>query len=301
MLIAVPSDNAEGLDAAISEHFGHCAAFTIIDIVDDTIGEVTILENAPHEQDGCMGPVNFLKQHGVGILLAGGMGMRPLAGFQQVGIDVHFKGDANSVREGVELFLSGGCRAFDDAQTCGGGGGGCGDQEHQHNGHEIVAIDGPADVREGRLVTLEFELKDSDGELLDSSAASGPIRFIFGAGQTLPALEQAVAGLEPGANVVKEIPATEGFGEREQSRVVEAPRTQLPPDVCVGAMVTAEDGQGREFPLTVIHLDENIVRLDGNHPFAGKDLVFDLTVSKVEGIKTAAATADSGGRSATAP
>ncbi|RLE19948.1 MAG: hypothetical protein DRJ65_19260, partial [Acidobacteria bacterium] len=67
------------------------------------------------------------------------------------------------------------------------------------------------------------------------------------------------------------------------------------------AMVTAEDGQGRQFPLTVIHLDENIVRLDGNHPFAGKDLVFDLTVSKVEGIKTAAATADSGGRSATAP
>ncbi len=294
MLIAVPSDNAEGLDAAISEHFGHCAAFTIIDIVDDTIGEVTILENAPHEQDGCMGPVNFLKQHGVGILLAGGMGMRPLAGFQQVGIDVHFKGDANSVREGVELFLSGGCRAFDDAQTCGGGGGGCGDQDHhqddhQHNGPEIVAIDGPADVREGRLVTLEFELKDSDGELLDSSAASGPIRFIFGAGQTLPALEQAVAGLEPGANVVKEIPATEGFGEREESRVIEAPRAQLPPDVSIGAMVTAEDGQGRQFSLTVIQLDENIVRLDGNHPFAGKDLVFDLTVSMVEGIKTEAA------------
>ncbi|RLE24341.1 MAG: hypothetical protein DRJ65_10060 [Acidobacteria bacterium] len=297
MLIAVPSDNADGLDAAISEHFGHCAVFTLIDVVDDTIGKVTILENAPHEQGGCMAPVNFLKQHGVEILLAGGMGMRPLSGFQEVGIDVHFKGDANSVREAVELFLSGGCRAFDDAQTCGGGGDGCGDQDphhdhHQQTGPEIVAIDGPADVREGRLVTLEFELKDSGGELLDSSAASGPIRFIFGAGQTLPALEQAVAGLEPGANVVKEIPATEGFGEREESRVIEAPRTQLPPDVCVGAMVTAEDGQGRQFPLTVIHLDENIVRLDGNHPFAGKDLVFDLTVSKVEGIKTAAAPAD---------
>ncbi|MEN8165087.1 MAG: NifB/NifX family molybdenum-iron cluster-binding protein [Acidobacteriota bacterium] len=299
MLIAVPSDTADGLDAAISEHFGHCAAFTIIDIVDDTIGEVTILENAPHEQGGCMAPVNFLKQHGVEILLAGGMGMRPLAGFQQVGIDVHFKGDAKSVREVVELFLSGGCRAFDDAQTCGGGGDGCGDQDshhdhHQQNGPEIVAIDGPADVREGRLVTLEYELKDRDGELLDSSAASGPIRFIFGAGQTFPGLEQAVAGLQPGAKVVKEIPVTEAFGEREESRVIEAPRAQLPPDVSVGAMVTAEDGQGQQFPLTVIHLDESIVRLDGNHPLAGKDLVFDLTVSKVEGIKTEAHVAPSG-------
>ena len=89
MLIAVPSESTDGLDAAISEHFGHCAAFTIIAVKNDSIGEVSIVENTEHEHGGCMTPVNLLKEHGVEVLLAGGMGMRPLAGFQQVGIDVH--------------------------------------------------------------------------------------------------------------------------------------------------------------------------------------------------------------------
>ena len=42
MLIAVPSDTTDGLDAAISEHFGHCAAFTLVTVTDDAVGEVSI-------------------------------------------------------------------------------------------------------------------------------------------------------------------------------------------------------------------------------------------------------------------
>ena len=82
MLIAVPSDTTDGLEAAISEHFGHCAAFTLVAVADDTIGEVSILENLAHEEGGCMAPVTLLKERGVEVLLAGGMGGRPLSGFQ---------------------------------------------------------------------------------------------------------------------------------------------------------------------------------------------------------------------------
>jgi len=288
MLIAVPSDSKAGLDAVISGHFGHCAAFTIVSIENDSIGEVSIVENTEHEHDGCMTPVNLLKDQGVEILLAGGMGMRPLSGFQEVGIAVHHKSDAGTVRGAVELFLAGKCPAFGEAQTCSGGEGGCGghdDHHHHHHEPETVPIEGTADIRDGRLVTLDYEINDTSGNLVDESASSGPMRFIFGTGTALPAIEQAVAGLEPGASVTNTVQARDSFGERDESRIIEAPRGQLPPDVTVGAVVTAQDAQGRQFPLTVLRLDEETAQLDGNHPLAGKDLVFRLTVKNVEGVK----------------
>lgn len=282
MLIAIPSDTTDGLDAAISEHFGHCAAFTLVSVADDTIGDVSILQNAAHEEGGCMAPVNLLKENGVEVLIAGGMGMRPLAGFQQVGINVHFKENTTTVREAVDLFLSGGCQAFGEAQTCGGGEGHCGG----HNEPQTVPIQGKADVREGRLVTLEYELKDGEGNLLNTSERSGPMQFVCGANQILPPIEKAIAGLEPGARVVQEIPMAEAFGERDEARIIEVPRSQLPPDINVGGVVSGQDNTGRHFPLTVLHVDDKVARLDSNHPLAGKDLVFELTVTKVEGVRT---------------
>jgi FKBP-type peptidyl-prolyl cis-trans isomerase 2/predicted Fe-Mo cluster-binding NifX family protein len=285
MLIAIPSDTTDGLDSAVSEHFGHCAAFTLVTVTDDTIGEVSVLENGGHEEGGCMAPVNLLKEQGVEVLLAGGMGGRPLAGFQQVGIDVRSREGAGTVREAVQLYVAGGCPSFGEAQTCSGGEGGCGGHAHHHE-PETFPIEGKADIREGRLITVDFEIKDSGGAVLGSSTSTGPMRFVYGAGQIFPAIEQALAGLEPGARVVETVPAAEGFGDRDESRVVEVPRAKLAPDVSVGDTVYAQDSQGQRFRFAVLDADEKIARLDGNHPLAGKDVVFELTVKSVEGIKT---------------
>jgi FKBP-type peptidyl-prolyl cis-trans isomerase 2/predicted Fe-Mo cluster-binding NifX family protein len=280
MLIAVPSDAPGGLESAISEHFGHCGAFTIVSVSNGEIGEVSVLENSGHEQGGCMAPVQLLKQEGVEVLLAGGMGQRPLSGFQQVGIAVHFKEDAHSVLDAVELFLRGECRSFGEAQTCGGGGGECGGHHHAEIRRE--PIEGVADVRDGRIVTLDFELTDSDGTIFDSSTRVGPMRYLHGAGQLLPALESALAGLEKGEQKSVAVPCAEAFGERDDARVVEVPRTQLPPDAALGMMVSAQDPTGRRIPLTIIHIDDAVVRLDANHPLAGKDVIFNVTVTDVE-------------------
>jgi len=281
MLIAVPSDAPGGLDSTLSEHFGHCGAFTIVEVEDGKVGEVVILENGGHEQGGCMAPVQLLKENGVEVLLAGGMGQRPLAGFQQVGITVHFKGEAQSVGEAVNLFIGGGCPAFDEAQTCGGGGGECGGQHH-HEEVQREPIEGVADVRDGRIITLDFELSDSAGNLLDSSTRVGPMRFMPGVGQLIPALETAVTGLEKGQEKTVAIACVDAFGEREDTRVIDVKRSQLPPDVEVGAMLATQDQHGRQIPLTVVELNDDTVKLDGNHPFAGKDVVFKVTVANVE-------------------
>jgi FKBP-type peptidyl-prolyl cis-trans isomerase 2/predicted Fe-Mo cluster-binding NifX family protein len=285
MLIAIPSDTTDGLDSTVSEHFGHCAAFTLVTVTGDTIGEISVLENKGHEEGGCMAPVDLLKGQGVEVLLAGGMGGRPLAGFQQVGIDVRSREGADTVREAVELYVAGGCPSFGEAQTCGGGADGCGGHGHHHE-PETFPIEGRADIRDGRLVTVDFEIKDGGGAVLGSSASTGPMRFVYGAGQIFPAIEQALAGREPGAHVVKAVPADEGFGDRDESRVVEVPRAQIAPDVSVGDTVYAQDSRGQRFRFVVLDADEKIARLDGNHPLAGKDVVFELTVKSVEGIRT---------------
>ncbi len=280
MLIAVPSDGPGGLDAPISEHFGHCAAFTVVAVQDGEIGQVSVVENGGHEQGGCMAPVHALKAEGVEVLVAGGMGMRPLAGFQEVGIAVHFKEDARSVRDAVTLFLAGKCRAFGESETCGSGSGGCGGHHHQPVEREPIV--GPADVRDGRIVTFDYTMHDSDGNLVDSSQRSGPMRYLHGAGQLLPRLEEAMAGLEPGAETTVEIAHGDAFGEWDEAKVFEVPRGELPGEAFVGAAVSAQDPQGRPMSFTVVGLGEETARLDGNHPLAGKDLVFDVTVLNVE-------------------
>ncbi len=79
-----------------------------------------------------MAPVMLLKNQGVDTMLAGGMGMRPLSGFQQVGITVYYNEGASTVADAVKLLSDGRARAFGAAQACGGGGGDCGG-DHDHN------------------------------------------------------------------------------------------------------------------------------------------------------------------------
>lgn len=121
--IAVPSAHPGGLDAQVGEHFGHCDLYTIIDVTNGAITEVTTLPNVPHQQGGCMAPVNHLASHNVTTLIAGGMGMRPLMGFNQMGIDVFYGAGAPSVGAAVNALLAGSLVRFTQEYTCGGGGG----------------------------------------------------------------------------------------------------------------------------------------------------------------------------------
>lgn len=120
-IIAFPSVAPGGLDSEISPHFGHCDVFTLVSLKDKKIESVSAVENLPHEQGGCMGPVNLLAGHGVKALIAGGMGMRPLLGFTEVGITVFHSGVATrTVAQAVEAFANDKLTPFDVDLTCGG-------------------------------------------------------------------------------------------------------------------------------------------------------------------------------------
>ena len=127
-VIAVPSSPPGGLDADIGRHFGHCEMYTLVTVADGQVGDVSVIPAIAHEHGGCMAPVQYLAQNGVHGLIAGRMGMRPLMGFAQVGIDVFQGGGSRTVGEAVASLLAGKLPQFGRQHACGGGDhdGGCG-------------------------------------------------------------------------------------------------------------------------------------------------------------------------------
>lgn len=121
--IAIPSMGPGGLDGERSGHFGHCDVFTFVDVEAGEIKQVTTIPNQSHVQGGCMVPVNLLASHNVKALIVGGIGMRPLMGFKQVGVDVYHDETRPQIRPVVEDLIEGKLPMISDDQVCGGGGG----------------------------------------------------------------------------------------------------------------------------------------------------------------------------------
>ncbi len=119
--IAVPSIDKGGLEGERAGHFGQCDAFTLIDVKDGEMEKVSIIQNQEHVQGGCMVPVNLLAQHNVNALIVGGIGMRPLMGFKQVGIDVYFDDEHSDIKSVVENLITGKLKMIEENQVCGGG------------------------------------------------------------------------------------------------------------------------------------------------------------------------------------
>ncbi len=122
--IAVPSNGEGGMDGTRAGHFGHCDVFTLVDVEDGEIANVSTLQNKAHVQGGCMVPVNLLAEQKVNALIVGGIGMRPLMGFRQVGIDVYHEDQNAGVGVVVNDLLAGKLNVIANNQVCGGGGGG---------------------------------------------------------------------------------------------------------------------------------------------------------------------------------
>lgn len=120
--IAVPSNGQGGLDGNRAGHFGHCDVFTFVDVENGEIKNVSTLQNQEHDQGGCMVPVNLLAEHKVKALIVGGIGMRPLMGFKQVGIDVYYDAERADIRPVVEDLIADKLQIIANDQVCGGGG-----------------------------------------------------------------------------------------------------------------------------------------------------------------------------------
>lgn len=125
MKLAIPSNNPGGLEAARSEHFGHCEVFTVVSLTpENTVESVDTIVNHGHSAGGCMTPVKILHDAKVEAIVVGGLGARPMQGFAQVGIDVYFAGpnSGSDVRSLIRLFVDGQLPRMQPTQVCQGSG-----------------------------------------------------------------------------------------------------------------------------------------------------------------------------------
>ncbi len=120
--IAIPSNGEGGLSATRSGHFGHCDVFTLVDVANGEITNVSTIANGEHIHGGCMVPVNLLASNNVTALVVGGIGMRPLMGFRQVGIDVYHDAERAEIEPVVMDLIQGKLPMIREDQVCGGGG-----------------------------------------------------------------------------------------------------------------------------------------------------------------------------------
>ena len=128
------------------------------------------------------------------------------------------------------------------------------------------------------VVRVEYALHDAEGEVVEAPGPDEVIEFIFGAGQAPPAFERATDGLSLGESRRVALAPEEAFGPRDEEAIVVVERGELPPDAALGDELEAESEDGELVFLRVVDLDDEIARLDANHPLAGQSIGLTLKV-----------------------
>jgi len=140
-------------------------------------------------------------------------------------------------------------------------------------------------IQPNTYVTIEYELRNEDNELLDASEEQDgePIRYVHGYGMLVPGLEAALVGLRVGDAREVVVPAEGAYGEYDDGLVLEIARSDLPDpaSVRVGDEFTAELPDGHEMAVCVRAIEGDSVFVDANHPLAGMTLRYLVKVRHV--------------------
>ena len=133
-----------------------------------------------------------------------------------------------------------------------------------------------------KVVSVHYVGKFTDGEVFDSSEGREPLQFEVGSGQLIPGFESAIIGKIVGDKVTASITPEEGYGLVREDLIVSVPLDKMPGDVEVGQALEAQGENGQSAQVFVKEINEDNVVIDGNHPLAGKDLVFEIEVVEIQ-------------------
>jgi len=137
-------------------------------------------------------------------------------------------------------------------------------------------------VQDGQVISMDYTLK-VDNEVVDTSEGHEPIEFIQGTGNIIPGLERELYGMTVGEakNVV--VPAKDGYGDVDSQAFMDVPRNQFPETIPmeIGTVLELHDQSGRPMHARIDQVGDETVRLDFNHPLAGKELHFSVKIAKL--------------------
>ena len=137
-------------------------------------------------------------------------------------------------------------------------------------------------IDNGKTLKVHYKGTLADGTIFDSSEDRDPLEFLTGSEQVLPGFEAAVVELEVGKSQTVTLAAAEAYGDRDEDMVGMVPRDSMPDDMEIEVdmmlQMEAEDGV---MPVRVVEVAEDSVTLDANHPLAGEDLTFEVTLVEI--------------------
>lgn len=139
-------------------------------------------------------------------------------------------------------------------------------------------------VEEGTRVFLNFALTLEDGAEIDSNFGGEPVDFAIGDGSLLPGFERLLIGMQPGDRQLFSVAPEEAFGQPNDNNVQVIRRDQFDRDMALepGLMCSFADAAGGELPGLVVAVDDSEVTVDFNHPLAGRTILFDVLIHRVE-------------------
>lgn len=135
-------------------------------------------------------------------------------------------------------------------------------------------------IKSGDTIKVHYTGRLETGEVFDTSEGREPLKFTLGSGQLIKGFDQAVIDMTVGDKKTVTIPPEKGYGERIEDHVVELPKATIPEgiELAVGMSLHLSDPNGNPVPAVVAHIGDDVVKMDINHPLAGKTIIFDIEV-----------------------
>lgn len=139
-------------------------------------------------------------------------------------------------------------------------------------------------AKSGDTVSVHYTGKLEDDTVFDSSRDREPLSFEIGEGKVIPGFEQGVVGMAPGETKTITIESDEAYGPYRDDQVVEIEASRLPDDIdpVVGQQLQVQQADGQTAVVIIKEVSNGTIKLDANHPLAGKDLTFDIELVSVD-------------------
>ncbi|MGI2259571.1 FKBP-type peptidyl-prolyl cis-trans isomerase [Shewanella sp. GXUN23E] len=130
-------------------------------------------------------------------------------------------------------------------------------------------------IENNKVVAIDYSVTDETNQLIDSSDGREPLKYLHGAGNIIPGLEQALTGKQVGDEFTVTVEPAQAYGEHNPANVQQVPVDAFSgvEQVEVGMSFTAQ-GENGQFQVTVTEVTDDTVTVDANHPLAGKTLTF---------------------------
>ncbi|WNO08143.1 peptidylprolyl isomerase [Teredinibacter sp. KSP-S5-2] len=138
-------------------------------------------------------------------------------------------------------------------------------------------------IENNSVVAIHYTLTNNDGDVIDSSAGREPLKYLAGAGNIIPGLDDELIGLEAGEQKQVTVQPKDGYGEVDENLVQKLPRDVFTgiDEIKEGMEFQAQGPNGEVQFVVVKKVEDDGITIDANHALAGVVLNFDVTIDSV--------------------